>query len=142
MLNSMASRIMNMVKKISNNSNTVRISNGSVTINGQRIDGDLVCGDMNFTSSSNKIMINGREIFTSDDKVIHVVIEGNAPGSISTQSGNIYVVGNVSDNVETMSGDVEVAGTVTGRVETMSGNVTATTINGRVESMSGNIRKG
>lgn len=103
-----------------------------VTINGVEYSGN------NVSVRGDKIIIDGKEIMSTDiSTVFNISVEGNVAsidnssgtvtcndaGSVSTQSGDVVVSGSVNGNVETMSGDVTVAGHIKGNTETMSGDI-------------------
>lgn len=112
-----------------------------VIINGQVISGDLVVGkSLTVSSNGDKILINGKEVFQTSDKIINIVIEGDVEGSVETISGDVVVNGNIMRNASTTSGDIKVSGAVGGDVKTVSGDVSANIINGNTKTVSGDIR--
>ena len=89
---------------------SVSISNGKVTIDGVKQDGDLV-GDINIT-------VNGDVEFLE-----------NECGTVSAQSVT---------TIKTMSGNVK-CGEVKGSIKTMSGDVTCSDVSGNISTISGDI---
>lgn len=112
-----------------------------IVINGQVISGDLVGGKgLTVTSNGDKILVNGKEVFQTSDKIISILVEGDVDGNVETVSGDVVINGNVMKNVSTTSGDIEVAGAVGDDVKTVSGDVSAGIINGNTKTVSGDIR--
>ena len=99
-----------------------------------------------FTGGKSVQMINGKVFIDGElqggdieDKVIHIVIEGNPElvsvdacdelvvhgniGHLNSSTGDVEVNGNVEGNIKTSTGDVSVWGTVGGDVETSTGDI-------------------
>ena len=122
---------MNPFKIISN------IRNGSVTINGNAINSNIIGNGCSISIDGNNIIINGNNI-TVNDKVININITGSVDEitnchdvkvtgnvrKISVGSGDVEVDGDVSGDIQTGSGDVDVSGSVGGSIKTGSGDVT------------------
>ena len=109
-----------------------------VIVNGKR----YVTSGGNINIVNNKVYCDGELITdceTISDKVIHITVEGNVEGTVSTASGNITVKGNCR-SVNTTSGDVE-CGDVNGDVKTVSGDVKCKNIGGSVKTVSGDISR-
>lgn len=121
---------MNPFKIISN------IRNGSVTINGNTVNSNIIGNCCSISIDGDNIVINGSNI-TVNDKVININITGDVDEitnchdvkvtgnvhKISVGSGDVEVDGDVSGDVQTGSGDVEVSGSVGGSIKTGAGDV-------------------
>lgn len=113
----------------------------SITINGNNgINGNIVGGDLNITSSGDNVFINGQIVHTTQEKNITIVIHGDTKG-ISTVSGGVNVYGTAVGDIKTTSGDVHVENGALGNVTTVSGDVRAATIEGNVKTVSGDISR-
>lgn len=122
---------MNPFKIISN------VRNGSVTINGNTVNSNIIGNCCSISIDGNNIIINGNNI-TVNDKVININVTGDVDEitnchdvkvtgnvrKISVGSGDVEVDGDVSGDIQTGSGDIEVNGSVGGSIKTGSGDVT------------------
>ena len=116
----------------------VKVNGNTITINGDTVvNGDIIGGDLSISANGDKILINGKEVYTTSDKNIIVVIHGNT-GSINTTSGDVKVYG-TTGNVKTVSGDVRIETVSLADVTTVSGDVIAETIEGNVRTVSGDV---
>lgn len=97
----------------------------------------FIGGDLSISANGDKILINGKEVYTTSDKNITVVIHGNT-GGINTTSGGVNVYG-TAGNIKTVSGDVHIEKWSLADVKTVSGDVIAETIEGNVKTVSGDI---
>ena len=112
----------------------------NVVINGCIVSGDLVAGrNIHVSSDGDKVILNGKTVYTSSEKQITIVVEGNVSGDVSVTAGEIKVEGSVEGDVKTSSGDV-IALTIAGNASSMSGDISASTVGGSVETMSGDIK--
>ena len=121
---------MNPFKIISN------LRNGSITINGNTVNSNIIGNDCSISIDGDNIVINGNNI-TVKDKVININITGDVDEitnchdvkvkgnvrKISVGSGDVEVDGDVSGDIQTGSGDVDVSGSVGGNIRTGSGDV-------------------
>ncbi len=93
----------------------------------------------NISISNGKIIVDGKEIDTGDDKNIvlevtgdvgkieadicaQITVTGNA-GAITTSQGDIKVQGDVDGSLQTSQGDIEVGGSVNGNATTSMGDI-------------------
>lgn len=100
--------------------------------------GNKVYSGNNITISNNRIIIDGKEVNTGDDKTINIEVTGDVQRLEVDSCNKVTVHGNTG-LVKTVSGDVE-CGNVEGGVQTISGNVDCGDIGGSVSTVSGNVK--
>lgn len=108
-----------------------------VTLNGQAIGN--FDGGLSISTSGNKLVINGKTVCESSEKILKIEVQGDVQGSIQTASGDIIVDGSVNGGIETASGDIRIGGDIGGDAKSMSGDISAYTISGKASTMSGDI---
>ncbi len=99
----------------------------------------VVITGKNVTMVNGKVIVDGKEVETGDDKNIVFEITGNVErlevdvcstitvtgntGPITTHMGDIDVGGDVAGSVSTSQGDIKVKGAVTGNATTNMGDI-------------------
>ena len=110
-----------------------------VIVNGKRYE--VPSGSISVVN--NKVYCNGELITDTSDfkeKNIHITVEGNVQGDVSSTSGDITINGSCR-NVKATSGDIKITGNVSGNVCTTSGDIECGDIMGNVSTVSGDIIK-
>lgn len=103
-----------------------------ITVNGITYHGN------NVSIVNGKVIIDGKQADTKDDKVITITVTGNIESLEADYCKSIVVNGDVN-KLRTTSGDVE-CGNVTGGVQTTSGDIECGNIGGDVNTTSGDIK--
>lgn len=93
----------------------------------------------NINICNGKIIIDGIEINSADEKIINIIIEKDFEGNLDIKECNsIEIKGDIHGNVKTVNGDIR-CNDVKGSINTVNGDINAHKILGDVESVNGNI---
>ena len=106
---------------------------GQIIINGKSYQGNSI------VINNGKIIIDGKEAETPNDKVIQITVQGDIEKLDVDNCNKIDVTGNVG-SAKTLSGDIKVIGDVNGSVQTLSGDVVCGKVQGSINTMSGDIK--
>ena len=105
------------------------------------INGRVIQSTGNLSINGNKVYSDGKLITDCNDfkeKVIHITVNGNIEGNLSSDNADITVNGNVN-SVIGKNGNITISGDVTGNVENKNGNIKCGNIAGSVDNKNGNV---
>ena len=105
----------------------------SITINGRSFSGNSV------SIVNGSVFINGSKVDAGDSKEIKIEVVGNVD-QLKVDSCDSLTISGSAGSVSTVSGDVK-CGDVSGSVSSVSGDVACGSVGGAVSTVSGDILK-